>query len=339
MSTVSLSHHYEMKLKRGVMGLLVDGSWVDRWYDTKRTGGSFERSAALFRNWVTPDGSPGPSGRGGFKAESGRYHLYVSYACPWANRTLAVRALKGLEEHISVDVVHPLMREEGWTFDPSFPGATGDRLYGSRFARELYTRVDPKITTRVTVPILWDKREETIVSNESSEIIRMLNSSFQGLGASELDLYPAELRAEIDAVNERVYHAVNNGVYRAGFATSQEAYNEAVLELFRALDELELRLEGRSYLVGEQLTEADIRLAMTLFRFDLVYVQHFKTDRQRIIDYPNLWRFTKRIYQREGVAQTVYFDHIREHYFRSHPSINPHAIIPIGPELDWWAPL
>lgn len=321
------------------MGLLIDGQWVDSWYDTKRTGGSFERSVAQFRSWITPDGSPGPSGDGGFKAESGRYHLYVSYACPWANRTLVVLALKGLEEHITVDVVHPLMREEGWTFSPDFPGATGDRLYGSQVAHELYTRVDPRITTRVTVPILWDKRRETIVSNESSEIIRMLNGSFQCLGARELDLYPIELRAEIDALNEQVYEAVNNGVYRAGFATSQAAYHEAVTLLFEALDELELRLNGCQYLINDQLTEADIRLAMTLFRFDLVYVQHFKTDKKRLVDYPNLWRFTRRIYQLEGVAKTVHFDHIREHYFRSHPTINPHGIIPIGPELNWWAPL
>jgi len=321
------------------MGLLVKGRWVDQWYDTAQTGGSFERSVAQFRSWVTPDGSPGPTGRGGFKAEPGRYHLYVSYACPWANRTLAVRALKGLEEHISVDVVHPLMREHGWTFDTDFEGATGDRLYGARFAHELYTRVDPDVTTRVTVPILWDKHHETIVSNESSEIIRMLNSSFQSLGANPLDLYPEALREELDALNARVYEAVNNGVYRAGFATSQEAYDEAVGALFDALDELEERLEGRRYLVGDTLTEADIRLAMTLFRFDLVYVQHFKTDKKRIVDYPNLWRFTRRIYQLEGVAQTVHFDHIRAHYFRSHPTINPHGIIPVGPTIDWWSPL
>jgi len=321
------------------MGLLVNGTWVDQWYDTAQSGGSFERSVAQFRSWVTPGGAPGPSGEGGFKAEAHRYHLYVSYACPWANRTLALRALKGLEELISVDVVHPLMRGDGWTFDLSFEGTTGDRLYGSRFAHELYTRVDPQITTRVTVPILWDKERETIVSNESSEIIRMLNSAFNGLGASPIDLYPAAHRAEIDAVNERVYHAVNNGVYRAGFATTQAAYQEAALELFKALDELELRLEGARYLVADTLTEADIRLAMTLLRFDLVYVQHFKTDLKRIVDYPNLWRFTRRIYQTPGIAETVHFDHIRAHYFLSHPTINPHGIIPIGPSLDWWAPL
>jgi putative glutathione S-transferase len=321
------------------MGLLINGTWVDQWYETAQSGGSFERSVAQFRSWVTPDGAPGPSGEGGFKAEPYRYHLYVSYACPWANRTLALRALKGLEELISVDVVHPLMRGDGWTFDLGFEGTTGDRLYGSRFAHELYTRVDPQITTRVTVPILWDKEREMIVSNESSEIIRMLNSAFDGLGASPVDLYPAALRAEIDAVNERVYHAVNNGVYRAGFATTQAAYQEAALELFKALDELELRLEGARYLVADTLTEADLRLAMTLFRFDLVYVQHFKTDLKRIVDYPNLWRFTRRVYQTPGVAETVHFDHIRAHYFLSHPTINPHGIIPIGPSLDWWAPL
>lgn len=321
------------------MGLLVDGIWVDRWYDTQSTDGHFERSHAQFRNWITPDGSPGPSGEGGFPAESGRYHLYVSYACPWANRTLVVRALKGLEEHISVDVVHPLMREHGWTFNLDFPNTTGDRLYQSQYVHELYTRVDPRITTRVTVPILWDKHRQTIVSNESSEIIRMFNSSFQHLNAHTVDLYPKVLQNQINVLNESIYQRINNGVYRAGFATTQVAYDQAVQDLFEALEELEIHLQGQTYLFGETLTEADIRLAMTLFRFDLVYVQHFKTDRKRLIDYPNLWRFTRRIYQLEGVAQTVHFDHIRTHYFRSHPSINPHAIIPIGPSLDWWAPL
>ena len=321
------------------MGLLIEGVWRDEWYDTRKSKGKFVRSISQFRNWITADGRPGPSGDQGFKAERDRYHLYISYACPWAHRTLILRKLKGLEDMISVDVVHPLMLEHGWTFDTSYRGATGDRLYQSEYLHQIYTRTVPDITTRVTVPILWDKHRETIVSNESSEIIRMFNSAFDALGAKDLDLYPTTLQSEIDEINQRVYHAINNGVYKSGFATTQEAYHQAANTLFSELDRLEDHLEGKSYLVGDQFTEADLRLAVTLFRFDPVYVQHFKLDRKRLIEYPNLWRHTRRIYQIDGVPGTVYFDHIREHYFRSHPTINPHGIIPLGPDIDWWSPI
>ncbi|WP_421705400.1 glutathione S-transferase family protein [Alloalcanivorax xenomutans] len=320
------------------MGLLVDGKWQDKWYDTDSTGGRFKRSESQFRNWVTADGEAGPSGEGGFKAESGRYHLYVSYACPWAHRALVMRAWKGLEEHIGVSVVHPLMLENGWELGMDFDGATGDPLYGLSKLYELYLKADPHYTGRVTVPVLWDKQRETIVSNESAEIIRMLNQAFDGLGARAGDYYPEALRAEIDAINDTVYNRVNNGVYKAGFATSQAAYDEAVVSLFDTLDELEQRLSRQRYLVGNTLTEADLRLWTTLVRFDAVYVTHFKCDRRRISDYPNLNGLLRELYQLPGVAETVYMDHIRHHYFRSHPTVNPHGIIPIGPELDFTAP-
>ncbi|MGI9572738.1 glutathione S-transferase family protein [Alloalcanivorax xenomutans] len=320
------------------MGLLVDGKWQDKWYDTDSTGGRFKRSESQFRNWVTADGEAGPSGEGGFKAESGRYHLYVSYACPWAHRALVMRAWKGLEEHIGVSVVHPLMLENGWELGTDFDGATGDPLYGLSKLYELYLKADPHYTGRVTVPVLWDKQRETIVSNESAEIIRMLNQAFDGLGARAGDYYPEALRAEIDAINDTVYNRVNNGVYKAGFATSQAAYDEAVVSLFDTLDELEQRLSRQRYLVGNTLTEADLRLWTTLVRFDAVYVTHFKCDRRRISDYPNLNGLLRELYQLPGVAETVYMDHIRHHYFRSHPTVNPHGLIPIGPELDFTAP-
>ncbi len=321
------------------MGLLVDGQWQDQWYDTSKSGGKFERTTAQFRSWITANGEAGPSGKAGFKAEKDRYHLYVSYACPWANRTLAFRALKGLNDYITVDAVHPIMLGHGWTFEQDYRLSDGDSLFQAKYLHEIYTQVDPKITTRVTVPILWDKKLNTIVSNESSEIIRMFNSAFDHLTGSTLDLYPAEHRAEIDRMNERVYHEVNNGVYLAGFASTQAAYDEAVERLFIALDWLDEHISTRTFLVGETLTEADIRLAMTLFRFDPVYVQHFKTDKKRLVDYPNLWPYARRIYQWPGIADTVHFDHIREHYFRSHPTINPYAIMPVGAEIDWWAPV
>ena len=320
------------------MGLLVDGKWQDKWYDTKSTGGRFKRSESQFRNWVTADGSAGPSGDSGFQAESGRYHLYVSYACPWAHRTLIVRALKGLQEHISVSVVHPHMLENGWELRDDFDGANGDGLYGFSKLYELYLKADASYTGRVTVPVLWDKQRETIVSNESAEIIRMLNTSFDGLGAAPGNFYPEALQAEIDAINDPVYNHVNNGVYKAGFATSQQAYDEAVVTLFEQLDALEQRLGKQRYLVGNTLTEADIRLWTTLVRFDPVYVTHFKCDKKRIADYPNLNGFLKEIYQLPGVAETVNMAHIRHHYFRSHPTINPHGVISIGPELDWDSP-
>lgn len=320
------------------MGLLRDGKWVDRWYDTDSTGGKFERQASSWRNWVTPDGAPGPSGEGGFAAESGRYHLYVSLACPWAHRTLILRALKGLTDHISVDVVHPVMLGDGWTFATDFPGATGDRLGGRRFLRDVYTSADPRASGRVTVPVLWDKARGTIVSNESSEIIRMLNSAFDGITGNRLDFWPAPLRDEIEAVNARVYDGLNNGVYRAGFATRQEAYDEAAREVFATLDWLEERLARGRYLMGERLTEADWRLATTLFRFDPVYHGHFKCNRRQLRSYPNLWAYARELYQTPGVAETVDFAHITTHYYVSHRTINPTGIVPIGPDLDWTAP-
>ncbi|MEL6792271.1 MAG: glutathione S-transferase family protein [Pseudomonadota bacterium] len=320
------------------MGKLIDGEWHDVWYDTKSSGGKFVRQESQFRNWITPDGAPGPTGAGGFKAESGRYHLYVSYACPWAHRTLIFRALKGLADHITVDVVDPDMLSEGWTLDAAFPGATGDRLFGKTRMHQIYTEADPVATTRVTVPVLWDKATGTIVSNESSEIIRMFNSAFDGITGDALDFYPEGLRGEIDAVNERVYPNFNNGVYRAGFATTQDAYDEAVGNVFDLLDWAEERLSRQRYLAGDRLTEADWRMFATLVRFDPVYVGHFKCDRKRIVDYPNLWDYTRELYQHPGVAETVNFDHIRRHYLYSHETINPNRIVSTGPEIDWMAP-
>ena len=319
------------------MGLLVDGKWVDQWYDTKSTGGKFVRSQAQFRNWITADGSAGPSGKAGFKAESGRYHLYVSLACPWAHRTLIFRALKDLTDHIDVSVVHPDMLTEGWTFEHDGP-AQGDALYGSEFAHNLYTRADPDYSGRVTVPILWDKHQDTIVSNESSEIIRMFNSAFDDLTGNQLDFWPQEMRTEIEEVNQRIYDTVNNGVYKSGFATSQEAYDAAVHPLFDSLDWLEDRLAANRYLMGDRLTEADWRLFTTLIRFDPVYHLHFKCNKKRIIDYPNLWAYTRELYQIEGVAETVHMGHIVRHYHYSHESINPHRILPVNPDLNYLEP-
>ncbi len=320
------------------MGKLIDGVWNDVWYDTGKSGGAFERQESSFRNWVTADGAAGPSGEGGFPAESGRYHLYVSYACPWAHRTLIFRELKGLAPHIGVSVVHPEMLSEGWTFETDFAGATGDRLLGKRRLHEVYTEADPKATTRVTVPVLWDAERETIVSNESAEIIRMFNAAFDALTGNKLDFYPKPLRGEIDAINARVYPGLNNGVYRAGFATTQAAYDEAVEEVFATLDWLEGLLATRRYVAGERITEADWRLFTTLARFDPVYVGHFKCDRRRLIDHPNLWAYARELYQWPGVAGTVRFDHIRRHYLYSHDTINPHRIVSTGPVLDWTAP-
>jgi putative glutathione S-transferase len=320
------------------MGQLVNGKWQDTWYDTDSTGGKFVRSTAKFRNWITADGSAGPTGNDGFKAESGRYHLYVSLACPWAHRTLIFRALKGLEDHIGVSIVHPDMLSEGWEFRTDFPGATGDQLYGLPFARDIYLKADPEISGRVTVPILWDKERNTIVSNESAEIIRMFNSAFDGITGNTLDFWPKDLRAAIEPVNARIYDTVNNGVYKAGFATSQEAYDSAVRPLFQSLDWLEERLGQNRYLMGARVTEADWRLFTTLIRFDPVYQLHFKCNRARIVDYPNLWGYLRELYQWPGVAGAVDFDHIVRHYHYSHDTINPHRIIPINPVLDLDAP-
>jgi putative glutathione S-transferase len=320
------------------MGLLIDGVWRDQWYDTKSTGGAFKRQEAQFRNWVTPDGAPGPSGDGGFKAESGRYHLFVSHACPWANRTMIFRALKGLEEHIAVSVVHPDMLGDGWTFDTDFEGATGDTLFGSSFMREIYQRAVPDVTTRVTVPVLWDTETGRIVSNESAEIIRMFNSAFDGITGNTLDFHPEDLHPRIEEINARIYSDINNGVYKSGFATSQEAYDKAVHALFDALDWVEGILAENRYLTGDRVTEADWRLFTTLVRFDSVYHLHFKCNRRRLIDYPNLWAYTRELFQWPGVAETVNLDHIVRHYHYSHESINPHRIVPINPQIDWWAP-
>ncbi len=325
------------------MGQLVDGVWHDVWYDTKSTGGKFVRKNAAFRNWITADGAPGPSGEGGFVAEAGRYHLYVSLACPWAHRTLIFRKLKGLEDLITVSVVHPDMLSDGWTFDASYPGATGDSLYDLPFARDIYTKADPTISGRVTVPILWDKKRETIVSNESSEIIRMFNSAFNDLTGNSDDYWPAHMRDDIEAVNARIYDTLNNGVYKCGFATSQAPYDEAAKTLFDTLDWLEDRLGNNRYLMGDQITEADWRLVPTLFRFDSVYHLHFKCNRNRIVDFPNLWAYTRELYQwvapdGSRIADTVNLDHIVRHYHFSHETINPHRIIPINPVIDWDAP-
>jgi putative glutathione S-transferase len=320
------------------MGFLKNGVWCPDRVLVKATGGRFERPKTAYRCWITPDGSPGPSGRGGFPAASGRYHLYVSLACPWAHRTLIFRELKGLASDVSVDVAHPFMGEDGWSFDSGFPGATGDRVLGKRFLHEVYLENDPRASTRASVPVLWDRESRAIVSNESAEIIRMFNSAFDHITGNTLDFYPAALRAEIDAVNARVYDGLNNGVYRAGFATRQEAYDEAAAEVFETLDWLEARLARRRYLLGDRLTEADWRLATTLFRFDPVYHGHFKCNRRRLVDYPNLWSYARELYQHPGVAGTVNFNHITRHYYSSHQRINPTRIVPVGPDIDWRAP-
>ncbi|MEE8394086.1 MAG: glutathione S-transferase family protein [Rhodospirillales bacterium] len=309
------------------MGLLVDGAWHDEWYDTEKSGGRFVRSKSQFRNLVDGDGS------GGFKAEAGRYHLYVSLACPWAHRTLIFRVLKGLEDMVGVSVVDPLMLGKGWTLPVG-----ADPLNGCGYLYEIYLKADPAYSGRVTVPVLWDKRKGTIVNNESSEIIRMFNSAFDGIGAAQGDYYPAELRGEIDAINSSVYENVNNGVYRAGFATTQEAYEEAYDALFAALDGLEERLSNQRYLAGGRVTEADWRLFTTLVRFDSVYFSHFKCNKRRIVDYPSLWGFVLDLYQTPGVAGTVNMEYIKSHYYSSHRAINPTSIVPMGPEIDFTRP-
>lgn len=309
------------------MGKLVDGVWHDVWYDTKASAGRFVRSETQFRANIKEGGAHPP--------EKDRYHLYVSYACPWAHRTLIVRALKHIERLVSVSVVDPLMLEQGWTFSDKHP----DHLGGRQYLHQVYTSADPKYSGRVTVPVLWDKRTHTIVNNESAEIIRIFNGAFDDLGARDLDLYPRLLRTQIDEINARVYDNVNNGVYKAGFATTQEAYEEAVTPLFETLDELEARLEKHDYLLGDSLTEADIRLFTTMLRFDPVYFGHFKCNVRRLVDYPRLWRHTRRIFQLPGVAETVHFDHIKGHYYGSHRTINPTGIVPVGPKLDLWAPV
>ncbi|EDZ41912.1 glutathione S-transferase domain protein [Rhodobacteraceae bacterium HTCC2083] len=320
------------------MGLLVDGVWRDQWYDTKASGGAFVRSTAKFRNWITADSSAGPTGEGGFPAELGRYHLYVSHACPWAHRALIFRALKGLNDHITVSVVHPDMLSDGWKFETDEHGATGDTLYGLPFARDIYIKADSTISGRVTVPILWDKQRDTIVSNESSEIIRMFNSAFDALTGNTDDYWPVEMRERIEEVNARIYDTINNGVYKSGFATTQVAYDAAVGPLFDSLEWVEQRLSKNRYLMGDTLTEADWRLFTTLVRFDPVYHLHFKCNRKRIVDYPNIWAYTRELYQVPGIAETVNFEHIVRHYHYSHETINPNRIIPTNPVLNFMDP-
>ncbi len=314
------------------MGLLVKGKWHDTWYDTEASKGEFIREDAQFRNWITPDGSPGPTGEGGFKAEAGRYHLYVSLACPWAHRTIIFRKLKGLEDLIGLSVVHPDMLENGWEYQ-DFPGTIADTVNGFRFHHQLYSANDPNYSGRVTVPVLWDKKTARIVNNESSEIIRMFNSAFKDLTGNRDDYYPGALRDEIDKINDSVYKNVNNGVYRAGFATTQEAYESAFDTLFETLGELDDRLGKQRYLAGEQMTEADWRLFTTLIRFDAVYHGHFKTNLKRIEDYPNLSEYVRELYQVPGVSETVNFDHIKRHYYVSQTTINPTQVVPKGPVI------
>ncbi len=316
------------------MGLLVDGVWQNSWYDTEKSGGHFVRTESQYRNWITPDGAGGPTGSGGFKAEPGRYHLYVSLACPWAHRSLIFRAIKGLEDMISLSIVHWFMGEEGWTFAPG-PGTIPDSINGAARLYEVYTAANPHYSGRVTVPVLWDKKQRTIVNNESAEVIRMLGSAFDGAGAKPGDYYPVDLRVEIDGLNAEIYGRVNNGVYRAGFATTQAAYEEAVRPLFETLDRLEARLSQQRYLCGARVTEADWRLFTTLIRFDAAYYGHFKCNVRRIADYPALSGYVRELYQWPGVRETVNFEHIKRHYYESHKNINPTGIVPVGPALDF----
>ena len=316
------------------MSLLVDGKWQDNWDNADENEGRFIRKDSQFRSWITPDGSAGPTGEAGFKAEPNRYHLYVSYACPWANRTLIMRKLKGLEDMISVSVVNPYRDQQSWNFKPG-EGVDSDPVLDADFLYEIYTHVEPKYSGRVSVPVLYDLKQNKIVNNESSEIMRMLNSAFDEVGANKKDFYPEALRDEIDAMNDEVYDKINNGVYKTGFSTKQSVYDEEVSELFEALDKIEARLEDNRYLFGDQLTEADWRLFVTLVRFDSAYYGHFKCNIKRIVDYKNLWRYTRELYNYPGIAETVDFDHIKEHYYATHKNINPTGIVPKGPELDF----
>jgi len=319
------------------MGLLVDGTWLDEWYDTKSNNGKYIRKDSSFRHWITKDGEAGITGQEGFKAEKDRYHLYVSLACPWAHRTLIFRKLKKLESFISVSTVDFTMLENGWEFDNS-QSELSDELFGSDYLHQIYTRSEKNYTGRVTVPILWDKKTQQIVNNESSDIIRMFNNAFDDIGAAAGDYYPIELHNEIDALNARIYSDVNNGVYKSGFATTQSAYTENVNTLFESLDWLEQILSNQRYLTGSKITEADWRLLTTLVRFDPVYVGHFKCNIQRIADYPNLAGYMKDLYQQPGVAETVNMAHIKGHYYQSHLMINPTGVVPVGPKLDYHLP-
>ena len=307
------------------MGLLVDGVWHDEWYNTEDNDGKFIREDAQFRDWISKDGK--------FQPEAGRYHLYVCLACPWASRCLMMRKLKGLEEIISLSVVNPVMLEHGWTFEDG-PGVIADPIIDADYMHEIYTHVDPTYSGRVTVPVLYDKKTDTIVNNESSDIIRMMNTAFDEIGATPGDYYPADLRDEINDINDYVYDHVNNGVYKAGFATEQQVYEKEAQHVDDALAKLNDRLEHQDYLVGDQLTEADIRLFTTLIRFEHVYFGHFKCNLHHLTEYPHLWEYTKRIYNYENLADTVDFEHIQTHYYKSHTMINPNQIIPAGPDLD-----
>ncbi len=319
------------------MSLMINGQLKDEWLETETVDGEFVREDSQFRNWITVDGSPGPTGRGGFAAERDRYHLYISHACPWAHRTLIFRHLKGLQDLVSVSVVHPHMGERGWHFG-DFPGSTADHVNGFCYMHQVYTKAQADYSGIVTVPVLWDKKLDTIVNNESAEIIRMFNSAFDGLGAAGDDYYPAALRADIDSINTLVYDNINNGVYRAGFAATQGAYNEAYEQLFDALEIIEQRLNENRYLIGEHITEADWRLFTTLVRFDAVYYGHFKCNKRRINDYPNMSNYLRELYQLPGIADTLHMDQIKQHYYYSHESINPSRIVPQGPLLDFAAP-
>ena len=312
-------------------------NWKFDWYDTDSTGGRFVREDSKFRNWITMDGSPGPSGTGGFEAEIDRYHLYVSLACPWAHRTLIYRKLKGLENMISISIVNAFMGDKGWTFEPG-PGVIPDNVNHVHYLYEIYRLADPEYSMRGTVPVLWDKKKNTIVSNESSEIIRMFNVAFNHLGANEVDFYPESFRNEINELNELVYPNINNGVYRAGFATTQEAYEEAARDVFNTLDILEARLEKQRYLTGNLITEADWRLFPTLVRFDPIYFGHFKCNLKRLMDYPNLWGYTRDLYQQPGISDTIDMEYNKIHYYGSHETVNPTGIVPIGPEIDFMLP-
>jgi putative glutathione S-transferase len=320
------------------MSLVIDGKLQGDWLEEETENGEFVRKDSVFRNWITADGSPGPTGEGGFKAEPDRYHLYISYACPWAHRTLIFRALKRLEEIISVSVVHPDMGPESWKFDASYPAATDDHINHFHYLYKVYTRADPHYTGIVTVPALWDKQRETIVNNESAEIIRMFNHAFDAFTEVKTDYYPKALKSEIDEINKTVYDNVNNGVYRCGFASTQVAYEKNFDRLFGTLDQLEQRLSKQRYLVGNQVTEADWRLFTTLIRFDPVYYSHFKCNLRRIADYPNLSNYLRDLYQQPGIGETCNLDHIKRHYYWSHDSINPTRIVPKGPKLDYSAP-
>ena len=307
------------------MGLLVNGVWKDRWYDTKKSGGKFIRTEAQFRNFIDYHSE--------FTPDSGRYHLYVSLACPWAHRTLIYRSLKDLNDHISCSVVNPYMLENGWTFEESFPGTTSDHLFSKQYLYQIYLKADSNYSGRVTVPVLWDKKNQTIVSNESSEIIRMFNYSFNELTGNNLDFYPEKFQEKIDEINDFTYHNINNGVYKVGFATKQSVYEEELDRLFNALDQVEEMLEQNTYLLGSEMLECDLRLFPTLLRFDPVYVGHFKCNKKRIIDYPNINRYLQSIKSNSKIKPTINIDHIKTHYYGSHPTINPNGIIPAGPDL------